>query len=298
MGNSYKSLEPTWMIIIRLLRWDKPAGRLILMIPALWALVLAAKGFPPLILVGTIALGSIATSSAGCVINDIWDRNLDAQVERTKNRPLASKVISVKLAIAVGIVFLAISLICALILILYLKPISFWLSVAALPFIICYPLAKRFFPIPQLVLALTWGFAVLISWTAITGKIEIYTLILWLATVSWTLGFDTIYAMRDRQDDKKAGIFSSALFFGKFAPEAITFFNILAAILLAVLGEFLHLNRYFWLAWFISAAIWIAHYFRLKSFQISFDDYGAMFSENVIIGFILLLGMIAGFSLK
>jgi 4-hydroxybenzoate polyprenyltransferase len=95
MTESPLTLEPTWLTIVRLLRWDKPAGRLILMIPALWAIFLAAKGIPPLPLVGVIILGTLATSGAGCVINDLWDRDIDPQVERTRNRPIASRALSI-----------------------------------------------------------------------------------------------------------------------------------------------------------------------------------------------------------
>ena len=157
--------EATWQKVIRLLRWDKPAGRLILMIPALWAVVLAAEGTPSLPLVGVIVLGTLATSAAGCVVNDLWDKDIDPQVARTKTRPLASRALSVK----VGIIIFLISLVCAAILAFYLKPISFIFCVAAVPFIVFYPLAKRVFPVPQLVLSLAWGFAVLISWTAVTA---------------------------------------------------------------------------------------------------------------------------------
>ena len=95
--------EPTWQKVMRLLRWDKPAGRLILMIPALWAVFLAAKGAPPMPLVGVIILGALATSAAGCVVNDLWDKDIDPQVARTKSRPLASRALSVKVGIAIFI---------------------------------------------------------------------------------------------------------------------------------------------------------------------------------------------------
>ncbi|MEM8779344.1 MAG: 4-hydroxybenzoate solanesyltransferase, partial [Cyanobacteria bacterium P01_G01_bin.49] len=162
---SQLNTEPTWLKIIHLLRWDKPAGRLILMIPALWAIFLAARGIPPLPLIGVIILGTLATSAAGCVINDLWDRDIDPQVARTRTRPLAAKALSIKVGIAIALI----SLICAAILAVYLKPLSFWLCVGAVPVIVAYPLAKRVFPVPQLVLSLAWGFAVLISWTAVTG---------------------------------------------------------------------------------------------------------------------------------
>ena len=169
------SSNSTWLAIIQLLRWNKPAGRLILMIPALWAVFLAADGMPPLPLVGIIILGSLATSAAGCVINDLWDRDIDPKVERTRERPLASRALSVKLAIVIALIALG----CGAGLSFYLNLLSFSLCVAAVPVIVCYPLAKRFFVFPQLILALAWGFAVLIPWTAVTGRLEASTWVLW-----------------------------------------------------------------------------------------------------------------------
>jgi 4-hydroxybenzoate polyprenyltransferase len=282
-----ETIEPTWQKIIRLLRWDKPAGRLILMIPALWAVYLAANGHPPLPLVGVIILGTLATSAAGCVINDLWDRDLDPQVERTKARPLASRALSVR----VGIVILAIALSCAAVLASYLNPLSFYLSVAAVPFILLYPLAKRVFPIPQLVLSLAWGFAVLISWSAVTA-ITPETWWLWGATISWTLGFDTVYALSDREDDLKVGINSSAIFFGKYTPEAIAMFYLLATVFLACLGTKLALGGIFWFSMAIALFGWLWQYFQLRQPDLPRPLYGQMFGQNVWLGFILLAGMI------
>lgn len=285
--------EPIWQKIIRLLRWDKPAGRLILMIPALWAVFLAAKGTPPIPLVGVMILGTLATSAAGCVINDLWDRDIDPQVDRTKTRPLASRALSVK----VGIAIFAIALICAAVLAFYLNTLSFWLCVAAVPFIIGYPLAKRVFPVPQLVLSLCWGFAVLISWSAVTGNISTPTWLLWGATVAWTLGFDTVYAMSDREDDLKVGINSSAIFFGNYAAEAVGFFYLITAILMACLGRNLALNSLFWISLAVASIAWFWQYIRLRNPDLSRPAYGKFFSQNVAIGFILLTGMILGYLL-
>ncbi|MDJ0575045.1 MAG: 4-hydroxybenzoate solanesyltransferase [Xenococcaceae cyanobacterium MO_234.B1] len=282
--------EPTWQKIIRLLRWDKPAGRLILMIPALWAVFLAAQGMPPIVLVGVIILGTLATSAAGCVINDLWDKDIDPQVDRTKNRPLASRTLSIK----VGIIIFAIALCCAAVLAFYLNTLSFWLCVAAVPFIICYPLAKRVFPIPQLVLSLCWGFAVLISWSAVTGNINLATWLLWGATVAWTLGFDTVYAMSDREDDLKIGINSSAIFFGKYAPEAVGLFFLVTAVLMAYLAVSLQLNLVFWLSLLAATLVWLWQYLRLRDRALPRPVYGQIFGQNVWIGFILLGGMIVG----
>lgn len=159
LNQQEQQTEPTWFTIIRLLRWDKPAGRLILMIPALWAVFLAAGGKPPVPLVGVIVLGTLATSAAGCVINDLWDKDIDPQVQRTSSRPLASRALSVK----TGIVVAFVAMCCAGVLALYLNSLTFWLCVAAIPVIVFYPSAKRVFPVPQLILSIAWGFGVLIA---------------------------------------------------------------------------------------------------------------------------------------
>ena len=283
--------EPTWSRVIRLLRWDKPAGRLILMIPALWAVFLAAEGKPPVPLVGVIILGTLATSAAGCVVNDLWDRDLDPQVARTKSRPLASRALSVR----IGIVIFAIALACAAVLAFYLNPLSFFLCVAAVPVIIFYPLAKRVFPLPQLVLSLAWGFAVLISWSAVTATVEPATWLLWGATVAWTLGFDTGYALSDREDDLKVGIKSSAIFFGKYAPEAIGVFYGITVGLLICLGIQLGLGWAFWFSLVLAAVGWIWQYSKLRQPDISRSVYGEVLGQNVRLGFILLVGMIIGY---
>ncbi|NJO98021.1 MAG: 4-hydroxybenzoate solanesyltransferase [Pleurocapsa sp. CRU_1_2] len=289
--SSSQTSEPTWQKVIRLLRWDKPAGRLILMIPALWAVVLAAKGTPPLPLVGVIILGTLATSAAGCVVNDLWDKDIDPQVTRTKTRPLASRALSVQ----VGIVILFIAFACAAVLAFYLNRLSFLLCIAAVPLIIFYPLAKRVFPVPQLVLSLAWGFAVLISWTAVTAQIEASTWLLWGATVAWTLGFDTGYALSDREDDLKLKINSSAIFFGRYTPEAIGFFYAITSSLLALIGFKLALNSAFWLSLALATAGWIWQYLTLRQPYIPRSVYGKVLGQNVWLGFILLAGMILGY---
>ena len=282
--------EPMWLVIIRLLRWHKPEGRLILMIPALWAVFLAASGKPPLPLVGVIALGTIATSAAGCIVNDLWDRDIDPQVERTRSRPLASRALSIKVGIAIAIV----AMFCAAVLAFYLNPLSFWLCVAAVPVILLYPGAKRVFPVPQLVLSIAWGFGVLISWSAVTQNLSQPTWLLWGATVMWTLGFDTVYAMSDREDDRRIGVNSSALFFGDRAPLAIGIFFAATIFLLGWLGVLMHLKYAFWITLAIAAVGWIWQYLQLIKKDLPNPVYAQMFKQNVWIGFIVLAGMIAG----
>lgn len=286
-GPRDSSDQSIWMVIVRLLRWDKPEGRLILMIPALWAIFLAERGFPDLPLLGVIVLGTLATSAGGCVVNDLWDRDIDPQVERTRNRPLAAKALSVKVGIAVALV----AFLCAWGLSFYLNPTSFWLCVAALPVIVLYPLAKRVFPVPQLVLSIAWGFAVLISWSAVTGTIEFATWLLWAATVFWTLGFDTVYAIPDRDFDRKLGINSSALFFGPRVPQAVGLFYLGAVLMLLWLGLAMSLGIFYWLSLAISTYLWYRQYRQLAHFPTSLKVFSNLFRQNVIIGFILLAGM-------
>jgi 4-hydroxybenzoate polyprenyltransferase len=291
--SSHPDLKPasTWQEIVRLLRWDKPEGRLILMIPALWAVVLASLGNPPAILVLVIILGTIATSAAGCVVNDLWDRSIDPQVERTRRRPLAAKTLTVKVGLVVAIIAFA----CAFGLSLYLTRLSFWLCVAAVPVIVLYPAAKRVFPVPQLVLSIAWGFAVLISWSAVTGTLTSATWVLWGATVLWTLGFDTIYAMPDRADDKRLGVNSSALFFGKYTVWAIAIFFLGTALLLGYLGSLLYLHWSYGITLGFSVFVWGREVLMLqKSNQLPGSTYARFFRENVWIGFLLLAGMILG----
>ncbi len=284
------NIIPVWLAIVRLLRWHKPEGRLILMIPALWAVFLAASGKPPLLLVVVIVLGTLATSAAGCVINDLWDRDIDPHVERTRDRPLASRRLSIK----VGIVVAFLSMGCAGVLAFYLNPLSFWLCVAAIPVILLYPGAKRVFPIPQLVLSIAWGFGVLISWSAVTGNLSQPTWLLWSVTVLWTLGFDTVYAMSDRDDDRRIGVNSSALFFGDRAPIAIGIFFLGTILLLGWLGVVIHLHIAFWVSLALAAITWVWQYTRLIKQDLPNSVYAEMFRENVWIGFLLLAGMIAG----
>ncbi len=276
--------------IIRLLRWDKPTGRLILMIPALWSVVLAAEGRPPLPLVGVIILGTMATSAAGCVVNDLWDRNIDPHVARTRTRPLAARDLSVQ----VGIGVLLVSLLCAYGLSLYLNALSFWLCVLAVPFILLYPAAKRVFPVPQLVLSLAWGFAVLIPWAAVKGGLDLPVGVLWLAVVLWTLSFDTVYAIPDRSDDQRLGVNSAALFFGEHTPQFIGACLLGAWLLLVWLGILLQLALPYWLGLAAALVVWSRQSYLLSRYSPPAALYGQIFKQNVQLGFVILVGMILG----
>ncbi|AGY56690.1 4-hydroxybenzoate solanesyltransferase [Gloeobacter kilaueensis] len=276
--------------ILRLLRWDKPAGRLILLIPALWGVFAAAHGAPSPWLVAVMVVGTIATSAAGCVINDLWDRDIDPLVERTRTRPLASRELTIPVAVVTALV----ALVCAWGLTFFLNPFTFWLCLAAVPVIALYPAAKRVFPVPQLVLSIAWGFAVLISWSAVTASLSAAAWWLWGATIFYTLGFDTAYGLTDREDDRKIGVKSSAIFFGPLVSEAIAVFFALAFVCLVVAGYQLELGTGFYATLAIAAVLWWREYRLLKTTGDPARAGGRVFNENVTIGFLLLAGLIGG----
>lgn len=261
------------------------------MLPALWATVAAAKTqhqLPPLDLLGVVILGSLATSAAGCVINDLWDRDIDPQVDRTKNRPLADRSLSIQ----VGIAVLLVAGLCAFLLSTYLSPLSFGLCFAAVPVIVIYPACKRFFPVPQLVLSIAWGFAVLIPWSAVTGGLDRHAWELWTAVIAWTMGFDTIYAMSDRNDDLKVGVKSSALFFGRYVTFAIAVFFAIALGCLIWLGWEIQLGYAHYFACLTAGVIWVWQCNRLNQAEVPSELYQKAFGQNVWIGFIILVGML------
>jgi 4-hydroxybenzoate polyprenyltransferase len=181
---------------------------------------------------------------------------------------------------------------CAFWLATYLNPLSFGLCFAAVPVIAIYPACKRFFPVPQLVLSIAWGFAVLIPWSAVTGGLDRYAWQLWIAVIAWTMGFDTIYAMSDREDDLKVGVKSSALFFGRYVTFAIGLFFAIALVCLVYLGWQIGLGYPYYFSCLTAGLIWIWQYNKLNQAEIPNELYQKAFGQNVWIGFIVLIGML------
>ena len=285
----------TAQALLELVRWHRPSGRLILLIPAGWALWLNPQAPPPAPLVGWIVLGGLAVSAAGCIANDLWDRRIDPLVERTRNRPLASGRVGVPTAFALLLVCLLAALLVVLALPQAVRGLCLALALATLPPVLLYPSAKRWFPYPQLVLALCWGFAVLIPWAAASGTLAggWPLLLVWLATLAWTFGFDTVYAMSDRDDDRRLGVRSSALSLGQAAPAvvagcyALTAAALAGAALLRGLG-----GPFFWLAWAIASAGMLREALQLRRPNLPHSAFGLHFSRQVQLGALLLLGLI------
>ena len=175
-------------------------------------------------------------AQAGCIANDLWDRRFDGEVERTSSRPLARGAMKVSTAAALLVGTLILSLLVVLSLPQASLQLCLALALAALPPILLYPSAKRWFPFPQAVLALCWGFAVLIPWAAAEAELTASAALLgcWLATMLWTFGFDTVYAMADRRDDSRLGLRSSALTLGDSAVPAVRVCYGMTCLLLAI----------------------------------------------------------------
>ena len=210
-------------LYLDLIRWNRPAGWLVLIWPTLSALWVAAGGFPGWHLLAVFALGTILMRSAGCCINDVADRDFDRHVKRTAQRPITSGQVSVKEALALGAVLALVSL--GLVLTTNWAAVA-W-SVPALLVTILYPFTKRFFAMPQAVLGIAFDFGIVIAFAAVRGEVPAMAWLLWLGNLFWVLAYDTEYAMVDRDDDLKIGMKTSAITLGRFDVAAIVVFYLL-----------------------------------------------------------------------
>ena len=218
-----------------LMRLDRPIGTYLLLFPALWSISLSylttesslsGLGFIALIIL--FSVGALIMRSAGCIINDIWDRNLDQKVERTRERPLASGVISLKQAVG----FLTILLCLGALILFQLNALTIVLGFLSLVFVIAYPAMKRITWWPQAFLGLTFNFGALMGWTAVTGELSIIPVLLYSGGFFWTLGYDTIYAHQDVEDDVMAGVKSTARIFQEKSKIWVAGFYALRTLLL------------------------------------------------------------------
>ena len=246
---------------IRLMRIDKPIGTLLLLWPTLWALWVAAEGWPPLHILVIFVIGTFLMRSAGCVINDYADRDFDGHVERTKNRPLATKSVSPReaLLLAAGLSLLS------FVLILPLDPLVIWLSVPALFLAASYPFTKRFFAIPQAYLGIAFGFGIPMGFAAVAGEVPAVAWLMLLANVFWAVAYDTEYAMVDRPDDLKIGIKTSAITFGRFDVLAVMLCYAAAIGLLGVVGVLIEAGVVYYLGLAAAAGIAGYHYTLIRA---------------------------------
>lgn len=276
----------------RLMRIDKPIGTLLLLWPTLWALWIAAEGWPPLYILAIFIAGTFLMRSAGCVINDYADRDFDGHVERTRNRPLATGVVSPGEALALAAVLSA----AAFVLVLPLNTLTILLSVPALLLAGSYPFTKRFFAIPQAYLGIAFGFGIPMAFAAVTGTVPATGWLMLLANIFWAVAYDTEYAMVDRPDDLKIGIKTSAITFGRHDVLAVMLCYAAAFALLAVVGVLAGLGFAWYLGLVVACAIAGYHYTLIRARERA--DCFKAFRHNNWVGGAIFAGLFIDFLLR
>ncbi|HCH50266.1 MAG TPA: 4-hydroxybenzoate octaprenyltransferase [Proteus sp.] len=275
-----------WQAYSRLMRIDKPIGALLLLWPTYWALWIAAKGFPDWHILIVFTIGVFSMRAAGCVINDFADRKIDGSVERTKNRPLPSGVVTEKESKIIFIVLVLFSFG----LVLTLNTMTIWLSVAALALAWFYPFVKRFSNLPQLILGMAFGWSIPMGFAAVSESLPFVCWLLFLVNIIWSVVYDTQYAMVDRNDDLKIGVKSTAILFGRYDKIIIGILQLIMLALLVAIGIILNLKGiYYWslllvTALFIYQQKLIAERERAPCFQ--------AFMNNNYVGFVLFAGIV------
>jgi 4-hydroxybenzoate polyprenyltransferase len=270
-----------------LARWDRPIGTWLLLWPCWWALALA-PGRPDWWLVPLFAIGAVAMRGAGCVVNDLTDRELDARVARTRARPLASGRLGVPQALA----FLALQLLVGGLVLLAFDGFAVALALASLPLIVIYPLMKRITWWPQAFLGITFNWGALVGWAAATGELAPPALLLYAAGFFWTLGYDTIYAHQDKADDALIGIRSTARRLGAATPRWLRGFYGITLALLAAAGWSAGLGL-----WFYALLLAVAGHFAWQIRTLDLDDPRSClqrFRSNRELGLLVCLALVAG----
>jgi len=272
----------------RLARWDRPIGTWLLLFPAWWGIALAGPQWPDPLLLLLFAIGAVAMRGAGCTLNDIADRDYDGKVARTRLRPLPSGRVSVPQALA----FMAAQLAVGAAVLFSLKPLCWWLGLGVLVLIGTYPFMKRITWWPQLFLGLNFNWGALLGWAAVTGSLAWPPVLLYLGGIFWTLGYDTIYAHQDKEDDARIGVKSSALALRERTRPFLFAFYAAALALWAAAGIRVDLGVLFW-AGLAGAGLqlyWQAAYVNIDDPA----DCLAKFRSNRIAGWLLLIGIVAG----
>ncbi len=240
----------------KLVRLDKPIGILLLLWPTLWALWLAQRDVPRLMVLWIFVLGTVVMRSAGCAVNDFADRKFDAEVARTRDRPLASGAIRPWEALAVG----GVLALAAFALVVNLNRLTVMLSFAALAIAVIYPFTKRFFWMPQAWLGVAFGFGIPMAFAAETGRVPPLAWALLAANIFWTIAYDTEYAMVDRDDDLRIGIRTSAILFGRQDVNAVMAFYALFIVTIAAIGVWQGYGPLYFAGLAVAGAIAVYHY--------------------------------------
>lgn len=279
-------------LYLDLIRWNRPAGWLVLVWPTLAALWVAADGFPGWHLLAVFVAGTMLMRSAGCTINDIADRDFDRHVKRTTQRPITSGQLGVKEAALVGVVLTLV----AFVLVLTTRWEAVAWSVPAVLFTILYPFTKRFFAMPQAFLGIAFNFGIVIAFAAVQGRVPATAWVLWLANLFLVLAYDTEYAMVDRDDDLKIGMKTSAITLGRFDVAAIMGFFVLCLGLTAWVLAPYGLGWPLWLGMGVAAAQVAWHFTLIK--DRTREGCFTAFSKSHWIGAAIFAGVALGYLLR
>ena len=281
-------LPSAWRPYLLLARLDRPIGIWLLFLPGLWGILLAGPRPDTLRLLLLFAVGSVVMRAAGCVVNDLWDRDIDRRVSRTAGRPLASGALRAWHALA----FLAVLLAIGLLVLLQLNRLAQGLGAASLVLVALYPLAKRVTWWPQLMMGVSFGFGAPLGYAAAAGRLDAAWTAIYGAAILWDLGFDTIYAHQDREDDALAGVKSTARLFGEHTRPFLAACYAGAVLLLSLAG---------WLAglggWFYPALLLPAGLLLRQVIALDIDDPGRclrLFKANRETGLAVGLAILAG----
>jgi 4-hydroxybenzoate polyprenyltransferase len=260
LANHGPEIRRRLLLYLRLTRMDKPIGSLLLLWPTLWALWIAAEGFPSLHLLLVFILGTFLARSAGCAVNDFADRDFDPHVSRTVARPLAAGAIAPREAIAVAGVLLLL----AFLLVLTTNRFTVLLSLGAVPLLAVYPFMKRYTYIPQFFLGLAFSWGIPMAFAAVDNALTKVTWLLYVANVLWVVIFDTIYAMVDREHDIRIGVKSTAILFADADRFIIGIMQVLLLTALVVVGLQLELARFYYLSLLLVGMIMLYHQYLIR----------------------------------
>lgn len=283
-----RRLPIAWRPYARLARIDRPVGIWLTLFPCLAALIQASHGLPEIWLLVVFCLGAFLMRSAGSTVNDIADRKFDGHVERTRFRPLASGQLRTHSAI----VFLAVELTLAALLLFFLTPFTRLIAVCVLPLVFIYPLCKRFTHWPQAVLGAAFNWGMLMAWAQVSGSIPAGAVVMWLGAIAWQIGYDTVYAYVDVADDTRLGLKSTAILFGRNGKACIALFYALTIASWAVGGWLLGMSMPYAVGMVIVAAhlAWQAWRVDLERPELNYR----LFLSNILTGVLLAGAAFAG----
>ena len=280
-------------LFIELTRLKRPIGYMLLFWPCAWGLTLACDFSKNLndyfFYLSLFFLGSVLMRSAGCIVNDISDKEFDKKVSRTKNRPIASNQISVKL----GIFYALILCLLAFLVLINFNILTILLALGSMPLAFTYPLMKRFTYWPQLFLGITFNYGLVLGWTAIEGEISIVAIIFYMGAIFWTLGYDTIYGFQDIKDDEIIGVKSTSIKFKKKPKNFVSTCYAFLIFSILIVGYMMNYNYFF----YASLLITIAHlfFYQIKFFNSKNPSMCLkVFKSNNLLGLLIFCNILIG----